>query len=271
MNFFIGNPRCGLDHGRSDAVNRHLLRGLAVVAITLLAGHVAPAVDDNNRYVKLTPLGDRVRLAYTVFFGEVPGAGERRAIDSNRDGRIDDAEARVFATRLGAQLAAGLTVEVDGQPTRVEWATIDPGMGTPAVAAGAFSVDLVAYLCLGSPRGRHHVIVRDRFRVQHPGETEAKVEDGPPGVTIERARVGPAEDPTYDYRFVGEGGPLETDGLEVVFFVADQAALPADAGCPGTPPPDPRRGAFAWWWVAILGAIALAAVAAWFARRRRAT
>ena len=50
-----------------------------MLAITLVTAqparaHVAPSVDDNNRYVWVTPLGDRVRIAYTVLFGEIPGA-----------------------------------------------------------------------------------------------------------------------------------------------------------------------------------------------------
>ena len=56
------------------------------------AAHVAPSVGDNNRYLKLTPMGDRVRLSYTVFYGEIPGAGMRGAIDANHDGTIDRAE-----------------------------------------------------------------------------------------------------------------------------------------------------------------------------------
>jgi len=39
---------------------------------------------------------DGFRLAYTVFFGEIPGASERRTIDTNRDGRIgNDAERKL--------------------------------------------------------------------------------------------------------------------------------------------------------------------------------
>ena len=50
-------------------------RVFLVVAITVAsaAAHVSPSVDDNNRFLKLTPLGDRVRLAYTVLFGDNPG------------------------------------------------------------------------------------------------------------------------------------------------------------------------------------------------------
>ena len=245
---------------------------LAVVAITLLSAHVAPSVDDNNRYLKLTPLGDRVRLAYTVFFGEVPGAAERRTIDANRDGRIDDAEAKAFAESIAAQVAAALVVEIDGTATPVTWDTSEAGMGTPQVAAGAFSVDLIAYLCMPKLGGRHRVVVHDRFRIPRPGETEAKVEDGPPGVTIERAHVGPADDPTWDYRFAGPGGPLESDGLEVVFFVANSVAAGGDARCTArTAPVASSRAWSAWWLVGTIcgSAVALAAVLLAVRLRRR--
>ena len=213
--------------------SRH--RGLlAVVAITLLSGHVAPSVDDNNRYLKVTPLGDRVRLAYTVFFGQVPGATERRSIDANHDGQIDDAEAKAFADKIGAQVAALLDVDLDGAGQKVTWSIVDAGMGTPVVAAGAFSIDLVAYFCFVRPQGRHRLLVRDRFRVPRPGETEARVEDSP-GVTIERAHVGPADDPSHDYLFAGPGGPLQDDGLEVVFTVGEHAVPGGDDACRAGP------------------------------------
>src|ERR1043165_9431383 len=91
--------------------------------------HVAPAVGDNNRYLKLTPLGDRVRLAYTVFYGEVPGAGVRSGIDGHRDGAIDDGESQAFGTRLAGELSAALEVTVDGARQRVAWSQVVVGMG----------------------------------------------------------------------------------------------------------------------------------------------
>jgi hypothetical protein len=151
-------------------------RDLLVVAAITLAGarvdaHVGPSVDDNNRYLKLTPGADRVRLAYTVFFGEVPGAQMRRSLDGNRDGQISDAEAKAYGDKLAAEVAPSLEITVDGITWRVTWSTVTVGMGTPSVTAGAFSVDLVGYLCLPSARGRHAVLLRDRFRVPRPGET----------------------------------------------------------------------------------------------------
>jgi len=244
---------------------------LAVAALTVLSGHVAPSVDDNNRYLKLTPLGDRVRLAYTVFFGEVPGASERRGIDRDHDGQISDREARAFGDKVAAQIQAALDVEVDGKMQPVSWATTDVGLGTPSVAAGSFSVDLVAYFCLAPVRGKHHVLVHDRFRIPRPGETEAKVEDSP-GVTIERARVGVANDPTYDYRFAGPGGPLETDGLDLAFDAGPRAPVVADGTCPEAATPATAHGGLgALGWLAIGGGIGLAfAVTLGVLRRVRA-
>jgi hypothetical protein len=235
-----------------------------VLALTLLSGHVAPSVDDNNRYLKLTPLGDRVRLVYTVFFGEIPGASERRAVDADHDGRISDGEAHAFAVQLGAEVAAGLQVEVDGRTAPVTWTTTDAGMGTPDVAAGAFSIDLVANVCLSRFRGQHRVVLRDRFRIPHPGETEAKVEDSP-GVTIDRAHVGPVDDPGHDFRFAGPGGPLEDDGLELVFTANDKAPVTADGKCV-----ERTGGGSRVPWIAAIagGVVAIAGVAGWLLRRR---
>jgi LPXTG-motif cell wall-anchored protein len=213
---------------------------LAVVAITVLSGHVSPSVDDNNRYLKVTPLRDGVRLAYTVFFGEIPGASERRSIDSNRDGRIDDAEAQRFANQLGAQVAQAVDLEVDGVAQRIHWDVIAPGMGSDAVAAGSFSVDLVAFAC-GHATGPHTVRVRDQFRIPRPGETEIKIEDSP-GVTITRAHVGPADDPTHDFRFAGPGGPLADDGLELQFTATDTTPTVPSGKCSAAAATKPAAG-----------------------------
>jgi len=205
-----------------------------VLAITLAASpalaHVAPSVDDNNRYLKITPGADRLRLAYTVFFGEVPGAQMRRTVDANHDGTISDAEAQAFGDKLGAEVASSLELTLDGHPLPVAWTTVSVGMGTPQTAGGAFSVDLVAWPCLASVRGKHTVALRDRFRIPRPGETELKVEDAP-GISIEHARVGAIDDPRYDYKFAGPGGPLADDGLDLAYTASDKAPRLADGSC----------------------------------------
>lgn len=194
--------------------------------------HVTPAIGDNNRYLKLTLLGDRLRLAYTVFYGEVPAAAMRRALDVDHDGAIDDAETQAFGGRIARELTAAVAITIDGVPQPVAWTEVVVGMGTPSAAAGAFSIDLVAWLCLAAPRGTHAVLLRDGFRLDRPGETEVKVEDGP-GVTIDASRIGGAEDEAHDYKLVGPSGALETQGLDVRFTAGAKAIVAGDAVCPG--------------------------------------
>jgi hypothetical protein len=239
---------------------------LAVAAVTVLSGHVAPSVDDNNRYLKVTPLRDGIRLAYTVFFGEIPGASERRSIDANRDGRIDEAEAQRFADKLGSEVSASIDIEIDGVPQRVHWNLVTAGMGSDAVAAGSFSIDMVAFAC-GSAGFAHRVLVRDQFRIPRPGETEVKVEDSP-GATIRRAHVGPADDPTHDFRFAGPGGPLSDDGLTLEYTASDKTPTVPSGACgvarsaakPARPSP--------LVWIAIGGAVVLGAAVLFVLRRR---
>jgi hypothetical protein len=205
-----------------------------VLALGLLAAHaaahVAPAVGDNNRYLKLTPLGDRVRLAYTIFYGEIPGATLRRTIDRNRDGTIDDGETQAFGERIAKDVGAALIVAVDHVPQPIAWSEVVVGLGTPSATAGSFSIDLVAWLCLASPRGKHAVLLRDAYRLDRPGETEVKVEDSP-GVTIAATRIGGAEDEAHDYKLVGPSGALETEGLDLQFAAGDKAVIGGDATC----------------------------------------
>jgi hypothetical protein len=238
---------------------------LAVVAITSpVAAHVAPSVDDNNRYLKVTPFGDRVRIAYTVFFGEVPGAIERRSIDSNRDGQISDAEGHAFGQKIADEVRAALELEVDGHTAPPTWTTVDVGMGTAQVAAGSFSVDLVAYGCFATARGKHHIGIRDRFRLTHPGETEVNVEDGL-GIAIDRARVGPADDPSHDYKFAGPGGPLSDDGLDLQITAGPKSTVTVDASC-SAETKSPRRT----WPFFVVGGVVLAGLGAWLTARMRA-
>lgn len=234
----------------------------------LAAAHIAPSIDDNNRYLKLTPAADRVRISYTVFFGEVPGAQTRKTIDANHDGTISDDEASSFGTKIAGEVAPSLELTVDGKLQTVTWATVSVGMGSAKTDAGSFSVDLVAWACLPVARGKHTLLLRDRFRIPRPGETEAKVEDSP-GVTIHHARVGTTNDPTHDYKFAGPGGPLADDGLDLEFTASDKAPLTADGTCKGggaTSKRPPTR------LIIMLGmgvAFVLAVIAAVTARRKK--
>ncbi len=227
------------------------------------AAHVAPSVDDNNRYVKVTPFGDRVRLAYTVFFGEVPGAIQRRELDVNHDGTITEAEAHAFGEKLAAEVRQGVELEIDGAVSPFIWSTIDVGMGTNAVAAGSFSIDLIGTGCFATARGAHTIRLHDRFRIAHPGETEIKVEDGM-GIAIGKAHVGAVDDPSHDYKFAGPGGPLTDDGLELVIDAGPRSTVSPDATCSATGHATSRL----WIYLAIAAALSVFGGVALVLRRR---
>jgi hypothetical protein len=243
------------------------VKWLLVLAITLVTAraeaHVSASVDDNNRYLKLTPAGDHVRLAYTVFYGEKPGAATRPQIDTNHDGEISEAEGAAFGGKLAAEVRGAVTVSVDGIARQLTWARVAVGMGTPTTSGGSFSIDLIAYLCLDTPRGSHAFTLRDDVRLPRPGETEVLVE-APTGITIQAAHVGSLVDPGHDFKFAGHVPTLAAPGL-AVSFTADATAAVGDVKCAVA-----NQGLATTVLVAIAFGIALAAYVGFaFLRRRR--
>lgn len=247
-----------------DAGVRALVVVLVVGAAAVARAHVAPSLDDNNRYVKLTPLGDRVRLAYTVYFGEVPGAAMRREIDADHDGRISDAESRAFAAKLGEQVRGALDVTIDGAAAPVAWQEVDVGMQDPVTAGGSFSVDLIAWLCLPVAGGAHALVLRDRFAVPRPGENELRVEDTP-GVHVDHARLGAIDLVDLDARWQGAASPLATAGFTLAFTAGDRAPVLHDGACANDNAARPSGSRL--WILLVAGAAVFAAAAAVFSHR----
>jgi hypothetical protein len=202
------------------------VRLLVVLAITLMtatgAAHVGPSKDDNNRYLKLSPQADRVRLAYTVFFGEVPGGKMRSSIDADHDGTISEKEAQAFGDKLADEVADALDLRLDKTQLEIRFEQVVVGMGSPQVRAGSFSVDMIANLCIG-PHARHELVLRDRFRLLNPGETEVRIEDAR-GIALSAVKIGQSKEKQVKY--VGPGGPLSDDGVELTFDVTPEAAPP---------------------------------------------
>jgi hypothetical protein len=250
----LGDRRRQIVH---DAGVRRLAVLLVLTAAAIARAHVAPSLDDNNRYVKLTPLGDRVRLAYTVYFGEVPGAAMRREIDADHDGKISDAESRAFAAKLGEQVRGAVDVTIDGAAAPVAWEEVDVGMQDPVVAGGSFSVDLIAWLCLPSAGGAHALVLRDRFALPRPGENELRVEDTP-GVHVDRARLGEIDLVDLDARWQGAGGPLATAGFTLAFTAGEKAPVLHDGACVSAKAASPS-GSRLWIWIVVVGIGAIAA------------
>jgi hypothetical protein len=248
--------------------------GAAVVAVTLAAdAHVAPAVEENNRYIKITPMADRVRLAYTLYVGEIPGRSERRRIDRDGDGELSASEAEAYGQSLAAAVTDADSVDVDGVPRTLNWDQVDVGLGTPSVNAGAFSIDLIAWLCLGhaGDRGDHSIVLHDRYQPDRPGETELRVEESP-GVQVMRSSLGAEGVPSQlSFRWVGGDSPVGSLGYHLRFRIDPRDALEmSDGRCGGSEAGRSRRRPRSWTGLAVIGALAaLASIAlVWRARRK---
>jgi hypothetical protein len=250
----------GADRGSTTAFAR--VAGLTFAIGTLAPSttahaHVQASVDENNRYLKVTPMGDRVRLAYTVFLGERPGAALRKRIDRNRDGQLDDAEAAAYGKEIAALVHPAVHVTLDEKPATIAWTTLDVGLGTPSVAAGAFSVDLVGWVCAAGDA--HRMVLVDTVELDKPGETEVRLEDGP-GVRFGARSVGGKTFDGLETNWTGAGGPLVT-GLDVAWTADAAAPRPADGRC--------REGRYGggaentdapryWLWGVVVAVLALA-------------
>jgi hypothetical protein len=250
----------GADRGSTTAFSRVARLTVVSALLSTLAltsrarAHVQASLDENNRYVKLTPMGDRVRLAYTIFLGEQPGSALRRRLDHNHDGQVDDAEAAAYGREIAARVYPAVTVTLDDRPAKIAWTTLDVGMGTSSVSAGSFSVDLIGWICTGGDA--HHLVLRDTVEIEQPGDTELKLEDGP-GVHIGAHTVGgEAFKDGLDTVWRGAGGPL-TQGLDVAWTVDGAAPRPEDGRCHGGAGAENTNAPQRWW----LWGVALAIVA----------
>lgn len=247
------------------------MRSLVAVAVISLvatddaAAHVVASPTHNNRYVKVTPATDRVRLAYTIMIGDLPGHAARQALDKDRDGEVSDAELEPWKQDLAARVLAGLTVRLDGQAITVAWTEAVVGLGTPETSAGAFSIDLITWLCAPKAGARHELELWDRFALTPPGETEVKIEDQP-GVTIDVARVGPegggGELISHTAKYEGHAAPL-ADGLRLIYTSTEPPL--ADGRCAAAKPSSSRPPR----WTFALGALAAVLIAIAVTVRRR--
>jgi hypothetical protein len=243
--------------------------GLAAASASGAQAHIAPSAEENNRYLKLTPMADRARLAYIVYIGEIPGRLERQAMDRDRDGALSREEADAYGKQIADAVRKALVVQVDGKPRSLAWDEVHIGLGTTQANGGSFSIDLVASLCLnGVSGGEHRVAVYDRYEIERPGETELRVEEAP-GIRVLRSSVGEdGEESRMEFRWVGGESPIAGEGWHLRFEVDAVNAIPGPGKCRSTASDAPARRTGVWAACA-LGALALLAVAGWAVRRRR--
>ena len=206
---------------------------VAAVIPAPVAAHHGPSVETNNRYIRLTPMQGGVRIAYTVYIGEIPGVAERARMNSNGDEILDDSESRAYGDELARALAEKLDIQLDGKRSAMKWSQVDVGLGTNEVDSGAFSIDLIGWICTAGGKEGHSLILVDGYQLAKPGDTELRV-NASPGVSVSRSTLD-GDEATRQLELIwrGKASPLATKPYYMDYSVAGDSAPSVPTGeCP---------------------------------------
>lgn len=211
----------------------HLYIGLGFLCVVsaTASAHVGSSEKVNNRYYKITPMADRVRLAYTIFFGREPGMVIRRRMDKNRDGQISPKESKAYAQLIEGEIHKSVSVALDGAAFDIRWRDVDIGLGKPNTAGGPFSLDFIGTVCLASKAWglENRLVFRDRMRLPKPGETELFL-DPAPGIRVIRSEMDGREVRTRGEKWQGGPGPAQK-GYQLSFVVESDETAGLDSAC----------------------------------------
>src|SRR5262249_11188073 len=104
-----------------------------------------------NRYSRLEPAGDRLRVRYVPDMAAIPTFQERASVDRDRDGRVSEAENRAYAERKAAELVASLHLAVDGASVALR--VTESTLTFPAGQGGLSTLRLALWLEARVPVG----------------------------------------------------------------------------------------------------------------------
>lgn len=197
-----------------------------------------------NRYSRLEFWPDRIRIRYVLDMAEIPSFQELVALDSDRDGRVSEAELAAYAKAKAADLAAQLTLSVDGARLKLSRAgsveaALLPGQG--GLQTFRLAQWLEATLPPGPPDAPRRAVYRDGNYPERLGWKEIVVYAG--GGSAVLASTAPAEDRSDELRRYPDdmlSSPLDRREAAVT-FQPGSAAVAGDT----TSTPAPAREAAA--------------------------
>jgi hypothetical protein len=166
-----------------------LVMAVALFAAMQTTARVARAHPLGNfsidHYSRLRVTSDAVELRYLIDMAEIPTFQETPLIDANRDGEISPAERRDYLAQKAVELAAGLTLTVDGIALR--WRIDRTHLTGPAVMpppAGTGLPTMRLLVALRAPRrfagsGASTAVYADGNFPGRVGWKEIVIEPGP--------------------------------------------------------------------------------------------
>ena len=121
-----------------------LLIALGYPSITAQAHLIDSANID--QYTRLEPGLKSIRVHYILNMGNFPAYLERRAIDTNVDAQVSDAEREVYLAKKIAELLAAMSLKVDGAPIELHVVKRElsfPILDVPDIDGGLMTMLLV--------------------------------------------------------------------------------------------------------------------------------
>jgi nickel/cobalt exporter len=138
-----------------------------------------------NRYSRIEPAGDRVRVHYVLDMAEIPTFQDKPAIDGNADG---------YADNQAESIRQNLHLSLDGQPAslRLEQRTLSLPEGQGGLATARLEATYVAELPPGLARSVA-LAYRDDNQPTRIGWREIVAQPGSAGTALEGASVPEAD------------------------------------------------------------------------------
>lgn len=189
-----------------------------------------------NHYARLQADPDDVRVRYIIDMAEIPTLSEKEALGRGQDGAVTPAQQAGYLAARAAQLAAGVTLSVNGTPQALTLTgsslRFSPGAG------GLETLKVTLDWRAATPPGPRTVTWEDRSYPSRTGWKEV-VAVGDSGIALQDASV-PSTDRSQELRIYPRDviPPQDTTArFTAVPGVAAAASLAAPAD---TPPPATR-------------------------------
>ena len=136
-----------------------------LVATTLVYADVVDSHPNHGpslgeRYFKLDVREDSVRVVYGLTYSARHGDGVRRDADKNRDGQIDETEARGLGEVYRQKVSSDVTLSIGGQPKQLTWSQPYLGQVAGPIGPGIVTIELTAEAELGT--GAQVILLDDR-------------------------------------------------------------------------------------------------------------
>jgi nickel/cobalt exporter len=232
---------------------------LAIVAVLLTLGSPTLALAHPlgnfsvNRYSRLEPAGDGVRVVYILDMAEIPTFQEQARLDADRDGQVTDGERARYAEAKADELRRNLHLTLDGASADLR--LLDHALTLPPGQGGLSTLRLEATFAAPIPAGGRPITLgfRDENEPERLGWREIVARPGAADTRIEQTSVQ-ANDRSDELRLYPDdllSSPLDVREARITFV---PGALGAEQG--GRARPDiAGRGADAY--AALVGAKAL--------------